>query len=124
MLKMWYLSSLNVQLPLLKSLLKIIWTEDYVAETFYIATMIMWSDYKNKCFNVILDFLDTLRTPNYTSEGMLMKSSKIHTGLHKHHFYLYRTDFAMKRGHSACATTPLNAAKLVMLQRVARFLCK
>ena len=63
-------------------------------------------------FHIILVFLDALRALNYSSEEMLIKSCKIHTGLHKHHFYSYRTDFAIKRGHSSCATTSLNAVKM------------
>ena len=43
---------------------------------------------------------------------MLINSCIINTGLHKHHFYFYRTDFAMKRGHGECATTSLNAVKI------------
>ena len=63
------------------------------------SNMIMLSDYSNKF--LILVFPDALGTPNYFSEEMLIKSSKIQTGLHKHHSYFYRTDFAMKRGCSA-----------------------
>ena len=47
-------------------------------------------------FHIILVFLDALRTPNYSLEQLLIKSCKIQTCLHKHHFYIYRTDFAMK----------------------------
>ena len=63
-------------------------------------------------FHIVLDFFDTVRTLNYSSKEMLFKSFKIHTGLHKHHLYFYRTGFAMKRGHSTCATTSLNAVKI------------
>ena len=61
---------------------------------------------------MILVFLAALRTPSYSLEKMLVKTYKIHTGLHTHHFYIYKTDFAMKRGHRACATTSLNAVKI------------
>ena len=54
----------------------------------------------------------TLSTPNYSSEEVLISSCKIRTGLHEHHFYFYRTDFAMKRSPSACATTSLNAVTI------------
>ena len=57
-------------------------------------------------FHIILVFRDALRTPNYSSEEVFIKSCEIQTGLHKQHFYFYRTGFAMKRGHSACTTTP------------------
>ena len=77
------------------------------------ATMIMSSDYSNKFFHIILVFLNTFRTPNYSSKKMFIKSCKIHTGLHKHHSYFYRTDFAINRGHSACPTTSLNVIKIV-----------
>ena len=53
---------------------------------------------------------------------------KNHTCAHKHYFYFYRTDFAMKRGHSAGATASLNAVKiackLVMLCILANFFCE
>ena len=92
------------------------------------ATMIIWSDYSNKIFHIIFVFLDALRTPNYSLEEILIISYKMQTGLHKHHFYVYRIDFAIKRGRSACATTSLNAFKtacnLVVLWILVRFLCK
>ena len=75
-------------------------------------TKIMWSYYSNKFFHITLVFLDSLRTPNYPSEEMLIKLCKIHTSLHKHHFCFHRIDFAMKRGHSTCATTSLYAFKI------------
>ena len=65
-----------------------------------------------KVFHVISVFLDTLKTPNYSSKEMLIKSCKIRTGLHKHLFFFNWTDFAMERGHSACAPTSLNAVKI------------
>ena len=61
---------------------------------------------------MILVIFDAFRTSNYSLEEMLVKTRKIHTGLHKHHFYFYRPDFAMKRGHSACATTSLSTVKI------------
>ena len=86
-------------------------------ETFYISNFKSNNNYVVKLikhiFRIILVFLDALRTPNYSLEELLIKSCKIQTGLHKHHFYVYRTDFAMKRGQSACATTSLNAVKIV-----------
>ena len=63
-------------------------------------------------FYIILVFLDALRAPNYSLEELLNKSCKMPTGLHKHHFYVYRTDFAMKRGQNARAITSLNAFKI------------
>ena len=60
---------------------------------------------------MILVFHDPLRTSNYSLEEMVVKTCKIHTGLPKHHIYFYRSDFAMKRGHSACATSFLNTVK-------------
>ena len=63
-------------------------------------------------FHIILVFLDALRTPDYSLEELLIKSCKMQTGLHKHHFYVYRTDFAKKRGHISCATTSLYAVKI------------
>ena len=74
-------------------------------------TMFMWSDYSKIIFIYIFFLLDALRTPNYSSEEMLIKSCKIHACLHKHLCYMYfcRTDFAMKRGHILYAETSLNA---------------
>ena len=63
-------------------------------------------------FHIILVFLDALKTPNYSVEEILIKSCIMQICLHKHHFYVYRTDFATKRGQSASATTYLNAVKI------------
>ena len=52
--------------------------------------------FKQVFFCIILVFFDALRTLNYSLEELLFKSCKMQTGLHKHHFYIYRTDFAMK----------------------------
>ena len=86
------------------------------------ATMIMGSDYLNNHINLV--FLYALRTQNYCTEKMLIKSYNIVTDLHKRHLFFCRTDFVMKRGRSACATTSLNAVKiackLVMLRILAR----
>ena len=81
-----------------------------------------------RSFSYNLVFLDALKTPNYYSKEILIKSCKIHIGLHKHHFYFYRTDFAMKQGYSACLTAFLKAVKkvcnFVMLRILARSLFK
>ena len=91
------------------------------------ATMV-YGQTNQTCFSYNLVFLDALRTPTYSLEEQLLKSCKMQTCLHKHHFYVYRSDFAMKRGQSACATTSLNAVKIacniVMLSILAIFLCK
>ena len=57
----------------------------------------------------LLDVLDEIwDVIESVFEGFLT----MQTGLHKHHFYGYTADFAMKRGQSACATTSLNAVKI------------
>ena len=84
----------------------------YIFQT-YKATMIMYVvKLIKQVFHIIFVFLDTLRAPNYSLEELLIKSCKMQTCLHKHHFYVYRTDIAMKRGQRACATKSLNAVKI------------
>ena len=85
------------------------------AETIYISNFNSNNDYVVRfleVFHIILVFLYALRTPNYSLDELLIKSCKMHTGYHKNHFYVYGTDFAMKRGQSECATTSLNAVKI------------
>ena len=54
------------------------WTEDYATETLYISNSKSNNDYVVRLFkyisHIILVFLDVLRTPNYSSEEMLIKS--------------------------------------------------
>ena len=75
-------------IPFANSRFETLWTQDFAAETFYISN----SESNNN------DYVVKLRV------SYLL--------LHKHHFYFYMIDFAMKRLHSACATASLNAVKI------------
>ena len=41
----------------------------------------------------------------------------MYTDLHNRHVYFCRTDFAMKRGHTASAITSMNAVKIIGVGR-------
>ena len=116
MLDIGCFSSVYAQCRLLLFAFKNLWAKDYAAKTVYISNLKSNNDYVvrliKRVFHIILVFLDALRTPNYSLDELLIKLCKMQSCLHKHLFYVYKTDFAMKLGQSAYAVTCLNAVKI------------
>ena len=67
-------------IPFANRRFKKIWAEDYAAETFYISNFKSNNEYVVRLFKlvflIILVFLDALRTSNYSSGELLIKSCK------------------------------------------------